>query len=232
MNQKFVIYTTLLILTMSVLLIAPEIKQASAHITRVFGNYIIEVGWDDEPVYTGMENSIFVSVNKGSGDNAKPVINALKSMQILVQYGTVSKQLDFFPSEKEDGAYVSSIIPGRAGTYVLILKGTVEDQKIDVEIPLDDVSSIDVLNFPQASSSVNNDVKLDRKVIDNLATSVTEVRKNSDMSFPLLSNASKSFQNLKYSLDLLYMINMVTIGIGFSAILISVMAIKNSRTKA
>ena len=211
----------------SILLYVPEIKQVSAHINKIFGNYIIEVGWDGEPVYAGMENSIFISVNKGSGDNAKPVINALKNMQILIKYGTISKQIDFLPSTKEDGAYTSSIIPMRVGTYVLVLKGMIDDQKIDAEIPLDDVSSIDTLNFPQISSSNNDNVKLNSSIIDNLAKSITEVRKDSDMSLKAISNASNYFQDLKYSLDMLYMINMVTIGIGISAILISIRALKS-----
>ena len=227
MNQKIISYSILSVLTISILLILPEVQQASAHINRVFGNYVIEVGWDGEPVYADMENSIFVSVNKGSGDNAKPVINALKNMQILIKYGTVSKQLDFLPSVKEDGAYTSSIIPIRVGTYVLILKGTVEGQKIDAEIPLDDVSSIDTLNFPPISSSNNDNAKLDSSIIDNLAKSLIEVRENSDASLKVLSNASKSFQDLKYSLDMIYMINMVAIGIGISSILISIRALKS-----
>ena len=33
------------------------------------------------------------------------------------------------------------------------MKGTIEDQSIDTEIPLDDVTSTDTLNFPQSSSS-------------------------------------------------------------------------------
>ncbi|HZS74113.1 MAG TPA: hypothetical protein VFA69_06375 [Candidatus Nitrosotalea sp.] len=226
MNQKFTVYVILIVITTSILLIIPEVKQASAHINRVFGNYVMEVGWDDEPVYTGMENSIFVSVNKGNDNNAKPVINALKNMQVLIKNGSVSKQLDFIPSEKEDGAYESSIIPKRLGTYVLVLKGTIEDQKIDAEIPLDDVSSIDMLNFPQISSN-NNDIRLNSSIIYSLAKSTTEVNEESHASLKILSNASKSFQDLKYSVDLLYMISMVTIGIGVSAILISVMALKN-----
>lgn len=229
MNQKIIIYTiSFLALTISLLLILPEVQQASAHINRVFGNYVIEVGWDGEPVYVYMENSIFVSINKGSGENAKPVINALKNMQILIKYGTVSKQIDFLPSVKEDdGVYTSPIIPTRVGTYVLILKGMIEDQKIDAEIPLDDVSSIDTLNFPPISSSNNDNTKLDSRMIDNLAKSIIEVRENSDASLKILSNASKSFQDLKYSLDMIYMINMVAIGIGISAILISIRALKS-----
>ena len=229
MNQKIIIYSIFLIISTSVLFFLPEAKQASAHISRVFGDYNVEVGWDDEPVYASIENSIFISVNKGSENDAKPVINALKNMQISVKYGTISKQIDFLPSVKEDGAYTSSIIPTRVGTYTLILKGEIEGQKIDDEIILDDVSSIDTLNFPQANPSNNDNTQLDGKIIDNLAKSAIEVKESSDVSLKIVSNLFPIFQDLKNSLDMLYMINMTVIGIGISAILISILALKSSK---
>src|SRR5438445_13553884 len=115
------------------------IKPACAHITKVYGNYLVTVGWANEPVYNGLINAPLVIVKKGSGDTAKPVINALANMQISIKYGSVTKKLDFVPDDAVDGQYISPFIPTKVGTYSLVMKGTIEDQSIDTEIQLDDV---------------------------------------------------------------------------------------------
>ena len=151
---QILIPTVFLLLLATIVFVSPlSVKPAEAHITKVFGNYLVQVGWDNEPVYTGLVNAAQVTIKKGSGDSAKPVINALKDMQISVKYGGVTKPLDFLPSSTVDGQYHAPLIPTRVGTYSLVFKGTVEDQAIDTEIALDDVASVDTLNFPSSSSS-------------------------------------------------------------------------------
>ncbi|HMK33110.1 MAG TPA: hypothetical protein VK431_05750, partial [Nitrosopumilaceae archaeon] len=134
MKTRIVALLSTSILILLVISISPfAIKPASAHITKVFGNYLVTIGWENEPVYNGLSNAPIVIVKKGSGDSAKPVINALANMQISIKYGSVTKQLDFVPDNTADGQYVSPLIPTRVGTYSLIMKGTIEDQQIDTE---------------------------------------------------------------------------------------------------
>jgi hypothetical protein len=155
--NQVLVPTVFLLLLATIVFVSPlSIKPAEAHITKVFGNYLVQVGWDNEPVYTGLVNAAQVTIKKGSGDSAKPVINALKDMQISVKYGGVTKPLDFLPSSTVDGQYHASLIPTRVGTYSLVFKGTVETQAIDTEIPLDDVASVDTLNFPSSTGSTGD----------------------------------------------------------------------------
>jgi hypothetical protein len=226
-TKKSLIYPISLFLIVCILIILPEIKPASAHISRTFGEYAVEVGWNDEPVYESITNSLLVEVTQGSGHDAKPVINALKDIQISVKYGTVTKQMDFLPSAEGDGIYLAPIIPTRVGTYSMILKGNIQGQDVDTEIPLDDVSDIDMLNFPLAAK-IDTSYKIDDVTINQLAQDVIETSKISEDVRNAGSKMENSIQELKNSTDLLYMINMAAIGIGISGIVIATFAIKKN----
>jgi len=231
MKTRIVTLASVSIFILLVISISPfAIKPASAHITKVYGNYLVTVGWANEPVYNGLMNAPLVIVKKGSGDTAKPVINALANMQISIKYGSVTKQLDFVPDSTVDGQYVSPLVPTRVGSYSLIMKGTIENQNIDTEIALDDVASIDTLNFPPSTSS-DNSANLGQvgTILDQLTNDIEEAKKNSDAASQSLLNAAKSFQDVKDSTDRLYLISMTGIGIGIAGVVIAVIAITRNK---
>lgn len=231
--KQLLVPTVFLLLLATIVFVSPlSVKPAEAHITKVFGNYLVEIGWDNEPVYNGLLNAAQVTIKKGSGDSAKPVINALKNMQISIKYGGVTKPLDFLPSSTVDGQYDSPFIPTRVGTYNLVFKGTVEDQTIDTEIALDDVTSIDVLNFP-ASSSSSSDNSASVGQISSLANQLTsdieEAKSSANAAAKSVSNVGQSFQQIKDTTDKLYMISMTGIGIGIAGVAIAVIAITRNK---
>ena len=231
MKTRIVTLASVSIFILLVISISPfAIKPASAHLTKVYGNYLVTVGWANEPVYNGLMNAPLVIVKKGSGDTAKPVINALANMQISIKYGSVTKQLDFVPDSTVDGQYVSPLVPTRVGSYSLIMKGTIENQSIDTEIALDDVASIDTLNFPPSTSS-DNSANLGQvgTILDQLTNDIEEAKKNSDAASQSLLNAAKSFQDVKDSTDRLYLISKTGIGIGIAGVVIAVIAITRNK---
>jgi len=209
-----------------------SVKPAEAHITKVYGNYLVQVGWDNEPVYTGLLNAAQVTVKKGSGDSAQPVINALKDLQISVKYGTITKPLDFLPSSTVDGQYDAVLIPTRVGTYSLVLSGTVEGQAVNDEIALDDVASVDSLNFPPSSGSSSSDSTNMGQVgtiISQLTNDIEDAKNNADTAAKSVSNVAQSFQQVKSTTDSLYMISMTGIGVGIAGIVIAVIAITRNK---
>jgi hypothetical protein len=233
MKTRIVTLASASILILLVISISPfAIKPASAHITKVFGNYLVTVGWQNEPTYSGLLNAPIVEVKKGSGDSAKPVINALANMQISIKYGSVTKQLDFVPDNTVDGQYVSPLIPTKVGSYSLIMKGTIENQSMDTEIPLDDVASIDTLNFPQSSSSADtSNIGQVGTIINQLTNDIEDAKNNANSAAQSVANVGKSFQEVKDTTDRLYMISMTGIGIGVAGIVIAVFAISRKGEK-
>ncbi len=231
-KQLFVTGVLLLLVATTVFVSPLGIRPAEAHITKVFGNYLVEIGWDNEPSYTGLVNGAQVTIKKGSGDTAQPVINALKDLQISVKYGTITKPLDFLPSGTVDGQYHAVLIPTRVGTYSLVFAGTVEGQAINAEIPLDDVASVDSLNFPPSSGSSSSDTTNMGQVgslINQLTSDIEDAKNNADAASKSVSNVVQSFQQVKDTTDRLYMIGMTGIGIGIAGIVIAVIAITRNK---
>ena len=205
-------------------------KSASAHISKVFGNYTVEVGWANEPAFAGQMNNIQIIVKKGNIDNGTAVIDALASMQISVKYGTVLKQLDFVPSDEVLGLYSSPLIPTRVGSYNVALKGIVEGQNIDTEYALDDVGSSDTINFPQTSDTSSNMDQIGT-IINQLTNDIEEAKNNANSAAQSVANVEKSSQEVKDTTDKLYMISMVGIGVGVAGIVIAVFAISRKDEK-
>jgi hypothetical protein len=232
MKTRILALATISILILLVFSNSPfVIKPASAHIAKVFGNYLVTVGWQNEPTYTGLMNAPIVIVKKGSGDSAKPVINALANMQISIKYGSVTKQLDFVPDSTVDGQYISPLLLTKVGSYSLIMKGTIEDQSIDIEIPLDDVASIDALNFPPSSSADTFNIGQVGTIINQLTSDIEDAKSSANSAAQSVANVGKSFQEVKDTTDRLYMISMAGIGIGVAGIIIAVFAISRKSEK-
>jgi hypothetical protein len=232
-TKQFLVTAVFLALVATIVFVSPlGVKPAEAHITKVYGNYLVQIGWDNEPVYTGLVNAAQVTIKKGSGDTAKPVINALKDLQISVKYGSVTKPLDFLPSSTVDGQYHAVLIPTKVGTYSLVFTGTVEGQAVDDEISLDDVASVDTLNFPPSTGSSQDataNVGQLGTLVNQLTSDIEDAKNNADAASKSVSNVVQSFQQVKDTTDRLYMISMTGIGIGIAGIVIAVIAVTRNR---
>src|SRR5919198_5532590 len=193
---------TLLILIALLTLSFSNSKIAYAHITKKFGNLLIEVGWSNEPSLVGELNNVIVQVNQTSSKNSQtPVINALGNMDIEVKYGGVTKPLDFAPSEQTEGLYNGQVIPTRVGSYSIVLNGTIQNQKIiNAEIPLDLVESKQKLNFPDSGSSTGG--------TDTITTASTAAASNNNNNIGpqlqgIVSQLANDIDSTKGSIDTL-----------------------------
>jgi hypothetical protein len=238
-------FLSIIILVLTVLLIFSfsNAKTAYAHITKKFGNIQVEVGWSNEPTLVGQLNNVIVQVNQtGEKNSQTPVINALGNMDIAVKYGGLTKPLDFVPSEETEGMYNGQMIPTRIGSYSLVLNGTIQEQKISAEIPLDLVESTQKLNFPDSVSSSGNGLDSTsttssnsapsnnigpqlQGIVGQLANDIDLTKNSLDTLSKTNTDTQKAIQGLKGTNDMLYMIGTGAIGAGVAGIVIAAVAL-------
>ena len=229
----------LLMLTLLLIFSFSNTKIVYAHITKNFGNIQIEVGWSNEPPLVGELNNVIVQANQTSGKNTQtPIINALANMDIAVKYGGVTKPLDFVPSEETEGMYNGQMIPTRPGTYSLVLNGTIQNQKINAEIPLDLVESTQKLNFPDSGGASSGGIGVSNTaatsnnigpqlqgIVSQLANDIDSTKANIDKLTKTSANTQKTIQDLKGTNDRLYMIGLGGVGAGVAGIIIAATAL-------
>jgi hypothetical protein len=213
-----------------------------AHITKKFDNIILEVGWSNEPALAGDLNNAIIQVNQTSGkSNQTPVINALANMNILVKYGGVTKTLDFVPSTETNGLYNGQMIPTRVGSYSLVMNGTIQNQKISAEIPLDVVQSKQKLNFPDTaggsaagttSTTANNNIGPQLQgIVSQLSTDIDTTKSSIDALAKNNADTQKSIQDLKNADGRSYMLGMGGLGAGIAGIVIASAALSRKELK-
>ncbi len=236
MNTRILsIIVLVVIVSLSAPLSGIVLQPASAHLTKVFGNYIVQVGWHAEPPLTGEINNVEVTVVKGNHlADGKPVINAMANVKTSIKYGTVTKQLEFLPSNTVEGQYLATVTPTKTGLYSLVISGTIEGQDVTSEIPLDEVLSSDILNFPSVSGSTSDTGLQDISsklgtIINQLTSDINDAKNSADVAAKGYADVSKSFDDVKDTTDRLYMISMTGIGIGIAGVVIAVIAITRNK---
>ena len=159
-------------------------------------------------------------------------------MDVAVKYGGVTKPLDFVPSEDTEGLYNGQMIPTRPGTYSLVLNGTIQNQKINAEIPLDLVESTQKLNFPDSGGASSGGIGVSNTtgtsnnigpqlqgIVSQLANDIDSTKANIDTLTKTSANTQKTIQDLKGTNDRLYMIGLGGVGAGVAGIIIAATAL-------
>ena len=148
-----------------------------AHTTVEVEQYKIEVGWSIEPPVVGIRNDIVVKITE-SGDSEgtyRGITSAFKNLDGTVMYGGASKSIDF-SGDPKPGYYFSSIIPTKTGSYLMDLQGEIRDITINVQIPIEDVESTSVLDFPPRSSEGSTDVSALKNAISSIQQDVSKLK--------------------------------------------------------
>ncbi len=127
---------------------------AYAHTTIQIDPYEIEIGWQDEPPVVGILNAITIDIREpGDVEGVSTgVINAFKKLDASVVSGGASKVLDI-NTDPRPGHYYAKIIPTKTGSLEVKLVGEINGVQINTIIPIEDVESTSVLDFPPTSSS-------------------------------------------------------------------------------
>jgi len=150
---------------------------AYAHTTIEVGPYEIEVGWQDEPPVVGILNAITIDVrDPGDVEGAfMGIINAFKNLQATVVSGGASKVLDI-NTDPRPGHYYAKIIPTKTGSLEIKLQGEINGIKINDIIPVEDVESTSVLDFPATSGSSSGQVVALTNAVTSLQKDVSSIK--------------------------------------------------------
>ncbi|NIM25820.1 MAG: hypothetical protein GTN35_05745 [Nitrososphaeria archaeon] len=157
------------------------VSQAYAHTTIDVEQFEIEVGWGIEPPIVGIRNDFVFEISEpGETEGLKVgVKNAFKNVEATAKFGGVTKILDI-GSDPRPGHYFSHVIPTKTGSYSILLKGDLNGVPIDVEIPVEDVESTAVLDFPPTTvSSSDQDVAALKSAVSSLQQEVSSIKSGS-----------------------------------------------------
>jgi len=148
-----------------------------AHTTVEVEQYKIEIGWVIEPPVVGIRNDLAFKITEpGETEGSyKGVTSAFKNLDATVMYGGASKKIEI-DSDPRPGYYFSPIIPTKTGGYVMDLKGKISDTAVDVQIPVEDVESTAVLDFPLKSSEGPADLTALKNAISSLQQDVSKLQ--------------------------------------------------------
>ncbi|SVE26442.1 uncharacterized protein METZ01_LOCUS479296, partial [marine metagenome] len=142
-------------LLLSVLLVSGFVmSSAYAHTTIHVDKYEIEAGWGEEPPVVGLSNTIVVEVaESGEKEGLRTgVTSAFKSMTATLISGGATKVLDI-NSDPRPGHYYAKILPTKIGSISVKLVGELNGLSIDVIIPIEDIESQSLIEFPPTSGS-------------------------------------------------------------------------------
>lgn len=160
------------------LLISMIIVPVYGHTTVEIEPYQIELGWGTEPPVVGFRNTFVFEISEpGETEGVKKgVTSAFKNLEATAKFGGITKQLDI-NSDPRPGHYFSNVIPTKTGSISIELKGEINGVMIDVDIPVEDVETTSVLDFPPKSgSSSNQDVASLKNAISSLQKEINDLK--------------------------------------------------------
>ena len=159
-------------LLFSVGMIAPSFAHTTVHVEQ----YEIEVGWGIEPPIVGIRNDLVFKITE-PGDTEgthKGVTSVFKNTDATVMFGGATKKIDV-NSDPRPGYYFSSIIPTKTGSYMVEFKGEIHGTLIDIKIPVEDIESTAIQDFPPMSSQGTADVAALKNAIASLQQDVSKL---------------------------------------------------------
>jgi hypothetical protein len=148
-----------------------------AHTTVEVEQYKIEAGWGIEPPVVGIRNDVVFKITE-SGETEgtyRGITSAFQNVEATVMYGGASKNMDI-NSDPKPGYYFSSIIPTKTGSYLVDLQGEIRGVIVDIQIPIEDVESTSVLDFPPTSSEGSADVSALKNAISSLQQDISKLK--------------------------------------------------------
>jgi len=178
-----------------------SMTPVSAHTTLNVDRIAIEAGWGIEPPVVGIRNDfVFKITEPGETEGSyKGVSSAFKNLEATAMYGGATKKIDI-NSDPRPGYYFSPVIPTKTGTITIEMKGEINGIKVDVQIPIEDVESTAILDFPPTSKqSSGSDVVALKNAIYSLQKEVSAIKSGSGVKS---SNSGTNYDFAMFGMSL------------------------------
>ena len=200
-----------------------NIQNSFAHKDVQVGNITITAGWLTEPPLLNNLNSLLLMFHE---NNDTPIRNAMKDITVNVQFGGVTKEVNFIPSEEEAGTYLSEIIPTQLGTYTLSLNGNLNNQNITTKITIEDVEDTAKLAFPPVENTATSDVSQNigsqiKPIITDINKQIEENKNSNNETRQLLEESINKVEEMKVDLNRIGLLSFIGVALGAAAIILT-----------
>ena len=210
MNYSLFVITGLLVIGFS-------FSFAYAHVTIEVGSYEVVVGWQDEPPIVGIPNAITIDVREPGDVKGvyMGVTNAFRNLDATVISGGASKVLDV-NTDPRPGHYYAKIIPTKTGSLELKLEGEINGIEINAVIPIEDVESTSVLDFPATSGSSSG------QEVTALKNAVTSIQKDVSLIKSQVGGINTSSGN--FDAEAAYNFGVFGVSLGAAGVILAIIA--------
>jgi hypothetical protein len=139
-------------------LVATSSIPLVAHDAHVAGPYRLEIGWGEEPAFTGIRNAVIVEITEAASGHPVADLGG-GSLSAEVSFGSERVVLPLQPTWGRRHELRAWLLPTRAGTYTFHITGKVKAQSIDItstcsEKTFDCVADVSAIQFPARDPSI------------------------------------------------------------------------------
>jgi hypothetical protein len=133
------------------LALVPGVVFAHVDIDVGEGQYVMELGFRDEPAFLGQPNALYVKVEQYATGGTEPVDGLAATLQAKVSKDGQTKDLPLVPLG--DGEYEAVFVPTALGDYTFHIAGTIGEAQVDETVTsgpntFNSVEPLSAIEFP------------------------------------------------------------------------------------
>ncbi len=135
-------------------------QPTSAHVDIDVGDgqYVVEIGFRDEPAFAGQMNAVYVHVEEYGTGGTQPVTGLASSLAVEVSKDNQTFSPPFVPTD--DGSYEARFVPTATGDYTFHLTGMIGEATINESVTsgpttFDSVQPLSAVEFPSRDAAAS-----------------------------------------------------------------------------
>ncbi|MGI9254394.1 MAG: hypothetical protein ACR2J8_11645 [Thermomicrobiales bacterium] len=114
------------------LTLLPAAAMAHVNVDVADGEYVLEIGFQNEPAYLGQANAIYVKAGKYGTGGTKPADGLAGSLVAEVDKDGKTLEIPLIP--QDGGVYVAPFFPTALGDYTFRITGEIDGKPVAAEV--------------------------------------------------------------------------------------------------